>query len=62
MCADQLHDMNNLMGSLREKYGHSALLSWDNEFVDSRDCSESYQQSFKDAWKVSLPIVIWVRL
>lgn len=28
------------------------LLNWDVEFVAVEECSPSYQQSFKDAWKV----------
>lgn len=35
-----------------------AVLNWDVEFTDLRECSPSFQQSFISAWKVRLQLLI----
>ena len=34
-----------------------AMLNWDDNFIDLRECSSEFQQAFMYAWKVWLFIV-----
>ena len=51
------HDIEDV-DALREEHGSSSenypLLNWGTEFVELKECSQKYKQSFKQAQKVSI--------